>query len=93
MPSNAKAKHEVESYNRADRPPATTSSGKAGTKAHTLIALLKSKRGATIAGLMSATGWQAHSIRGFLSGALRKRYGLRALSQKADGQPRRYSIG
>lgn len=72
---------------------AVVPSAKAGTKAHTLIALLKSKRGATIAGLMSATGWQEHSVRGFLSGALRKRFGLRAVSKKASGEPRRYCVG
>ena len=40
-------------------------------KASTIIALLKSKRGATIPELMEVTGWQAHSVRGFLAGSLR----------------------
>lgn len=61
-----------------------------GNKASTIIALLKSKRGATIAELMEATGWQAHSVRGFLAGSLRKRHGLEPVSEKRAGELRRY---
>jgi hypothetical protein len=59
-------------------------------KASSIIALLKSKRGATIPELMEATGWQAHSVRGFLAGALRKRHGLEPVSEKRAGETRRY---
>jgi hypothetical protein len=41
--------------------------------------------------LMKATGWQAHSIRGFISGTLKKRLGLNVISDTADGL-RRYRI-
>lgn len=59
-------------------------------KAATIVALLKSKRGATIPELMEATGWQSHSVRGFLAGALRTRHGLEPVSEKRDGVHRRY---
>ena len=58
----------------------------------TLISLLKPKRGATINEMIAATGWQAHSVRGFLAGALKKRHGLEAMSEKRDGEPRRYRL-
>ena len=59
-------------------------------KAATILALLKSKRGVTIPELMEATGWQSHSVRGFLAGALRARHGLEPVSEKRDGELRRY---
>ena len=59
-------------------------------KALAIIALLKSKRGATIPELMEATDWQSHSVRGFLAGALRSRHGLEPVSEKRDGDLRRY---
>lgn len=52
--------------------------------------LLRQPDGASIADLMSATGWQQHSVRGVLSGAIRKR-GLTLSSTKADGV-RRYTV-
>ena len=58
------------------------------TKQSQLIALLKSPNGATVQDLMKATGWQAHSIRGVISGVIRKRLGLTVISQKIDGVQR-----
>jgi len=55
------------------------------TKQSLLIALLERKRGATIDELMHATGWQAHSVRGVLSGVLRKRLGLNVHAELLDG--------
>lgn len=62
----------------------------ASSKASSVVTLLRSKHGATISELMAATGWQSHSVRGFLAGALRKRHGLEPVSEKRDGEPRRY---
>ena len=50
-----------------------------------LAALLRREEGATLAEMGAATGWQAHSIRGAISGALKKKQGLQILSTKADG--------
>ncbi len=65
---------------------------RAGTKTARLIALLRRKDGATIADLIEVTGWQAHSVRGALSGTLKKKLGLAVASDKVDGRGRVYSI-
>lgn len=46
--------------------------------------LLKRPEGATIQQLMDATGWQSHSIRGAMAGALTRKYGLLLSSEKTD---------
>jgi uncharacterized protein DUF3489 len=53
---------------------------------------LKRSGGATLKELMKATGWQAHSVRGFLSGTLGKKMGLTVTSTKAADEERRYSV-
>lgn len=62
------------------------------TKAQSIVSLLKAKRRATLAEMMRATGWQEHSVRGFLAGALKKRHGLETTSEKLDDGPRRYRL-
>lgn len=54
------------------------------TKLDQLIVLLQAPQGATIIEMMAATGWQQHSVRGALAGALKKR-GHAIASQKHDG--------
>jgi hypothetical protein len=63
-----------------------------GSKAAKILDLLKRPEGATLKGLMKATDWQAHSVRGFLSGTIRKKMGLNVVSTKADDGERSYSI-
>ena len=63
-----------------------------GSKTARVLDLLKRKGGVTSAELMEATGWRAHSVRGFLSGAVRKRLGLTVVSTKNDGGSSTYSI-
>jgi hypothetical protein len=63
-----------------------------GSKAAKIIELLKRPEGATLAAIMKATAWQAHSVRGFLSGTIRKKLGLNVVSKKADDGERTYSI-
>ncbi|HEY2841939.1 MAG TPA: DUF3489 domain-containing protein [Pirellulales bacterium] len=63
-----------------------------GSKASTILDLLKRKDGTTLKELMKATGWQAHSVRGFLSGTIGKKMGLALTSTKAEDGERTYSI-
>jgi hypothetical protein len=57
-----------------------------GSKQSHVIAMLQSPAGATIAAMMKATGWQQHSVRGFLAGVVRKRLKLKLGSKKVDGE-------
>lgn len=61
------------------------------TKSAYALDLLRRAQGATLTELMAATGWQAHSVRGFLSGTVRKRLQLPLRSAAGDGG-RRYTI-
>ncbi len=65
---------------------------RAGTKQATLIDLLKRKTGATIADLVKATGWQPHSVRGAISGTLKKKLGLKVTSEQIEKRGRVYRI-
>ncbi len=59
-----------------------------GTKQATLIAMLRAPGGATIAEIMAATGWQSHTVRGAMSGALKKKLGLEVTSEKVEDRGR-----
>ncbi len=62
------------------------------TKSQVLIVLLKRPKGASIAELAKAAKWQAHSVRGFLSGTLKKKQGLGMASTREEGKDRRYRL-
>ena len=63
-----------------------------GSKLEQVIKLLTRKKGATIAQIMEQTGWQRHTVRGIISGNLKKRLGLNIISEKPEGQARIYRI-
>ena len=63
-----------------------------GTKQATLIAMLRAPDGATIAEIMAATGWQSHTVRGAMSGALKKKLGLEVTSEKVEDRGRVYKL-
>jgi Protein of unknown function (DUF3489) len=63
-----------------------------GSKKAEVLGLLQRKGGATLAQIMKATGWQAHSVRGFISGALGKKMGLTVDSVRREDGERVYSI-
>ena len=62
------------------------------TKIQQCLTLLNSLHGATIDELQAATGWQAHSVRGFLAGTVKKKLELILNSKKAEDGVRRYRI-
>jgi len=64
---------------------------RAGTKAAKVLDLLKRPGGVTLKSLIKATGWQAHSVRGFLSGTLAK-MGTSVESFKSDAGERTYRL-
>ncbi|ETD83181.1 DUF3489 domain-containing protein [Rhodobacter capsulatus] len=65
---------------------------RAGTKQAQIIAMLQRPEGASIAEIVAATSWQAHTARGAISGALGKKLGLVVTSSNEGGRGRVYRI-
>jgi hypothetical protein len=76
----------------AKAPKASPGRRNPGSKQDQIVALLQQPGGATLDALCKATGWQKHSVRGFLAGTVRKKLKLPLLSEKIDGI-RTYRIG
>ncbi len=57
-----------------------------------VLEMLRRKEGATLAEIAKATKWQNHSIRGFISGAITKKMGLKVESTKQEGGERHYRV-
>jgi Protein of unknown function (DUF3489) len=73
-------------------PPAKARHEGRTTKQERMLTLLSQPEGASIEEMMQATGWQQHSVRGFLAGALKKKLGFSLTSSKPDDGARRYRI-
>ena len=63
-----------------------------GGKQAMLIEMLKTPEGVTIQQIVEATGWQPHTVRGAISGALKKKLGLEVTSEKVEGRGRVYTL-
>ncbi len=70
----------------------TDTSARHGTKQAILIEMLKRSKGATIAEMATKTGWQPHSVRGAISGTLKKKLGLPVTSERVGDRSRVYRI-
>lgn len=97
QPTKAKAAKKQRQPRKVEQPAepaALTPSEKvrAGTKLAALIELLSGKQGGTLAEAVAATGWQSHSVRGAISGSLKKKLGLAITSEPVEGRGRVYRI-
>ena len=63
-----------------------------GTKQAQIIAMLQRPEGASIAEIVAATGWLAHTVRGSISGALKKKLGLSIIAEKVEGRGTVYRL-
>jgi hypothetical protein len=63
-----------------------------GSKTEKVLDLLKRPDGASLKEIMKATGWQPHSVRGFLSGTVGKKMGMEVTSSKGEDGERSYSV-
>jgi hypothetical protein len=70
----------------------TTDAAPRQTKQQIMIDLLRRPEGAGIEEITAATGWQSHTVRGAMSGALKKKLGLEITSKKVEGLGRVYRI-
>jgi hypothetical protein len=85
----AKAKAEPAPYDTDTAKPVAI---RAGTKKAQIIAMLQRPEGATIAEMVEATGWLAHTVRGSISGALKKKLGLPIAAEKVEGRGTVYRL-
>ena len=82
---SAKTKQSAKPVNRA-------AAARRGSKTAKVLDLLKRPGGASLKQLMKATGWQPHSVRGFLSGTVKKKMGLKVASSRSEDEERAYSV-
>jgi hypothetical protein len=91
-PSKGKSAKKATPKTKAHKGRTKPGAARDGSKAAKVLDLLKRPGGASMKELLKATGWQPHSVRGFLSGAVRKKMGLTVKSTKTDDGERTYSV-
>jgi hypothetical protein len=88
----AKAKTGKKATPKKKAPRSARNDAREGSKTATILDMLKRPNGATAKELLKATGWQPHSLRGFISGMLGKKMGLTVTSAKGEDGERSYSV-
>jgi hypothetical protein len=88
----AKGKAGKKATPKKKAPKSARNDAREGSKTATILDMLKRTGGATAKELLKATGWQPHSLRGFLSGTVGKKMGLTVTSTKGEDGERSYSV-
>ena len=89
----SKAQSQAKKRNARGRKRAAHIAVRNGTKSGALLKLLSRPEGASVDAMTKATGWQQHSVRGFLAGHVRKKLNLQLSTEKGPDGVRRYWIG
>jgi hypothetical protein len=88
----AKGKSGKKASPKKKAPRSARNEAREGSKTATILEMLKRPGGASAKDLLKATGWQPHSLRGFLSGTVGKKMGLTVTSTKGEDGERSYSV-
>jgi len=91
-PKKGKAARKAKASKKAPKGAKKATGARDGSKTATILEMLKRPGGATAKELLKATGWQPHSLRGFISGTLGKKMGLTVASSKSENGERSYSV-
>jgi hypothetical protein len=91
-PKKSKLAKKASPVKKAPKGAKNAGAAREGSKAVKIFDLLKRTDGASLKELMKTTGWQAHSVRGFLSGTISKKMGFKLASAKSEDGERTYSV-
>jgi hypothetical protein len=91
-PKKGKSAHKATPAKNTPKGAKKATGARDGSKTNKVLELLKRPGGVTAKELMKTTGWQAHSVRGFLSGTVGKKMGLAVTSTKSEDGERSYSV-
>jgi hypothetical protein len=91
-PAKGKAGKKATPAKKAPKSARKATGARDGSKTATILELLKRPGGVTAKELLKATGWQPHSLRGFLSGTVGKKMGMTVTSTKGEDGERSYSV-